>query len=85
MKTIEPNNIKKGTVGYLKDTGWKFEMADNKKGNIRLAKVYGIFTEYGSIYTHDIDYVIIDDSVIRVDSSRYQKQTATVKAFDSMW
>ena len=68
MKTIEPNDIKKGMIGYKKD-GFKFEMADNKKGNIRLAKVYGIFTEYGSIYTHDIDYVIIDDSVIRVDSS----------------
>ena len=84
MKTIEPNDIKKGMIGYKKD-GFKFEMADNKKGNIRLAKVYGLYTEYGSIYTHDIDYVIIDGEEIKADASRYQKQTATIKAFESMW
>jgi hypothetical protein len=27
---------------------------DNKKGNIRLAKVYGFETEIGSVYAHDI-------------------------------
>jgi hypothetical protein len=85
MNTIEPNDIKKGTIGYLKDTGWKFEMVDNKKGNIRMAKVFGLCTEIGSIYSHDIDYVIIGGQDIKVDASRYSDQTATVQAFNSMW
>jgi|TARA_R100000742_G_C4187544_1_gene20673 hypothetical protein len=84
MKTIEPNDIKKGTVGYQKN-GWKFEMMDNKKGNIRMAKVYGYATEIGSIYAHDIDYVIIDGQDVQVDASRYEVQANMVKAFDSMW
>ena len=53
------NDMKKGQVGYLKDTGWKFEIMDNKKGNIRLAKVYGLYTELGSIYTSDIAHLIM--------------------------
>ena len=48
MNSIQPNDIKKGDLGYLKN-GWKFEMMDNKKGNIRMAKVHGIETEIGSI------------------------------------
>ena len=39
MNSIEPNDIKKGDIGYLKN-GWKFEMMDNKKGNIRMAMVH---------------------------------------------
>ncbi len=50
MKT---NDIKKGDR-ILLDCGWYATMADNKKGDIRLAKVEGTFTELGSIYSHDI-------------------------------
>lgn len=34
--------------------GWEADMADNAKGNTRMAKVYGHFTEIGSVYSHDI-------------------------------
>ena len=50
MKT---NEIKKGTRIQLA-SGWEGTMLDNKKGNIRMAEVEGIFTEIGSIYSHDI-------------------------------
>lgn len=52
------NDMKKGTWGYLKN-GWKFEIADNKKGIIRLAKVWGFETELGSIYVKDIGSVYV--------------------------
>jgi hypothetical protein len=50
MKT---NDIRKGMRFRLRN-GWDADMADNKKGNIRMAKVYGTFTEIGSVYAHDI-------------------------------
>ena len=66
MNSIQPNDIKKGDLGYLKN-GWKFEMMDNKKGNIRMAKVHGIETEIGSIYAHEIAFIQKDgDDVLTV-------------------
>jgi len=50
MKT---NELKKGHTVKLRN-GWKAEIADNKKGNVRMAKVYGNCTELGTIYSHDI-------------------------------
>lgn len=50
MKT---NDLKKGARVVLRN-GWEAEMADNRKGWSRYAKVYGEFTEVGSIYTHNI-------------------------------
>ena len=54
------NDMKKGQTGALTN-GWKFRIEDNKKGNIRLATVYGLFTEIGSIYTSDIASVDMPD------------------------
>ena len=53
------NDMKKGQMGVLKN-GWRFRIEDNKKGNIRLATVYGFATEMGSIYTHDIASLEVD-------------------------
>lgn len=50
MKT---NELKKGTRVRLED-GCEAELKDNLKGNIRLAMVFGLFHELGSIYSHDI-------------------------------
>ena len=55
------NDMKKGQTGVLGPTGWKFRIEDNKKGNIRLATVWGFDTEMGSIYIHDIDSVDLPD------------------------
>lgn len=51
MKT---NELKKGTRVRLRGTGWEADLIDNMRGNIRMAKVYGAFTEAGSIYSHNI-------------------------------
>ena len=55
---IRRNDLKKGDIVVMKDTGWKAEIMDNKKGNIRTAKVHGPFTDIDSVYTYDIDHVI---------------------------
>ena len=58
------NDMKKGQMGTLKD-GVRFQIEDNKKGNIRMATVYaasmGLFDEMGSIYTSEIATVDMPD------------------------
>jgi hypothetical protein len=49
------NEIKKGMRIKLV-CGWEADMLDNKKGNVRLAYVYGYEHEAGSVYSHDIVY-----------------------------
>ena len=51
------NDLKKGAIVVLRN-GWQARIEDNKKGNIRLATVYGNYTEMGSVYAHDIVRVI---------------------------
>lgn len=50
MKT---NDIKKGQRVKLRN-GWEGTMADNAKGNTRMVRVEGFYTETGSVYSHDI-------------------------------
>ena len=50
---IKTNEIKKGDR-ILQSNGWFGTMYDNKKGNIRMCEVEGLFTEIGSVYSHDI-------------------------------
>lgn len=47
------NDMKKGQTGMLKD-GVRFRIEDNLKGNTRVATVYGLYTDIGSIYTNEI-------------------------------
>lgn len=57
MKT---NQLKAGDCVQL-SSGWEAEILDNKKGNIRLARVDGLFSEIGSIYSHDISFLLFKD------------------------
>lgn len=50
MKT---NELKKGDRIQLRN-GWFGTLTDNARGNIREARVEGIYTETGSVYSHDI-------------------------------
>lgn len=51
--TMKTNELKKGDWVVLAN-GWEAQIADNMKGNTRLATVYGFETEMGSVYAHDI-------------------------------
>lgn len=50
---MQTNDIKQGMRVYL-NSGWEGTMQDNRKGNTRMVEVEGIYTEIGSVYTHDI-------------------------------
>jgi hypothetical protein len=50
---VKTNDLKKGTRIQLRN-GWYATIADNAKGNIRMADVEGDFREIGSVYSHDI-------------------------------
>ena len=71
------NDMKKGQNGRL-NNGWHFRIEDNKKGNIRMATVYGDYTEMGSIYTKDIAWLVMEDgSKERLEQTdRQKKQSA---------
>jgi len=70
MKT---NDLKKGVTVLLRN-GWTAEIVDNKKGQTRMAKVFGDYTEIGSIYSHDIVGYLDDDGFLHdVDHTDKQK------------
>ena len=52
-KYSETNKLKKGARVVLRN-GWEAVLEDNKRGSIRMATVFGTYTEMGSIYAHDI-------------------------------
>lgn len=67
------NDLKKGDIVTLRN-GWKAEMMDNLKGDTRLAKVFGDYTEIGSVYAHDIIYVHKDNMRIQIEHTDKQKK-----------
>ena len=55
MKT---NELKKGDIVAISG-GYKAEIMDNKKGNIRLIKTFPpLYEEIGSIYAWEISYIL---------------------------
>tara|TARA_R110002012_G_scaffold3884_1_gene18033 strand:- start:487 stop:729 length:243 start_codon:yes stop_codon:yes gene_type:complete len=69
------NDMKKGQLGVLRN-GWRFRIEDNKKGNIRMATVYGFATEMGSIYTHDIESLEVDGRSEPLEQTPAQKKNS---------
>jgi hypothetical protein len=59
MATVKTNELKKGTRVQLAN-GWFATIADNMRGNTRMATVEGIYTETGSVYAHDIVKAFVD-------------------------
>ena len=57
---MRTNDLKRGARVLLAN-GWEADIMDGMKGNTRLARVYGYETEIGSVYSHDIVKVRIDD------------------------
>lgn len=72
MKT---NDLKKGTEIRLRN-GFRAELQDNKKGNIRFAMVYGaeagFYDELGSVYSHDIVEAKVDGVWVTVEHTKSQ-------------
>ena len=69
------NDMKKGQTGMLKN-GWAFRIEDHLKGTIRMATVWGDFTEMGSIYAHEIATLDMPDGsteAIEFTPAQHQK------------
>jgi hypothetical protein len=62
MDTVKTNDLKKGMWVMMRGTNWIAQIADNMRGNIRMAKVYGLYTEIGSVYVWDIRCKLADDT-----------------------
>lgn len=70
MKT---NELKKGARVSLRN-GWFATIADNMKGNTRLAEVEGYYTEIGSVYSHDIVLAHTADGIVEIEHTPAQKK-----------
>ena len=57
---VKTNDLKKG-ARILLANGWYGTIADNAKGVRRDVRVEGFHTETGSVYAHDIKYLINPD------------------------
>lgn len=71
------NDLKKGDKVVLRN-GWTATIEDNKKGNIRLAKVNGFVTKLGSIYVWDISHTATHQPIELTEAQK--KAHARVRA-----
>ena len=71
LLSMTTNDLKKGTMVKLRN-GWKAKLEDNKKGNTRVATVYGFETEIGSVYAHDIMTAKIDGKTVAIEHTPAQ-------------
>ena len=69
------NEIKKG-MRFKLANGWWATMMDNKRGNIRMAEVEGLYKEVGSVYAHDIIACKVDDVLHTIHLTDQQKTHA---------
>lgn len=73
IKTVKTNELKKGTRVFLRN-GWEADIMDNGRGNTRLAKVYGDYTEIGSVYSHDIVAAIVNGERVLIEYTKSQRE-----------
>ena len=79
QKKMKTNDLKKGMMVVLRN-GWEARIEDNRKGNTRLATVYGrygFYTEMGSVYSHDI--------VSYVDENGFMHDIEHTPAQEKLW
>lgn len=65
------NDLKKGDMVSLRN-GWMARIEDNTKGNTRLCTVFGLCTEMGSVYSHDIIAKMEGDKTIKIEHTKKQ-------------
>lgn len=81
---LATNDLKKGQRVKLRN-GWHAELMDNKKGNIRLAKVFGTYTETGSVYSHDIMEYLSEPGAIWQPVEHTEKQVQCREMNESLF
>jgi hypothetical protein len=79
---VKTNDLKKGTRVRLTN-GWEATLLDNTKGNIRLMRVEGNYTEVGSEYAHKIAEALVGGAWVKVEHT--QKQLDVKKMNDILF
>ncbi len=76
------NDLKKGARVKLRN-GWMATVMDNARGNTRMCEVEGLYTETGSVYSHDIAmyYPPIGPAVVLSYTDAQTKLRKQVAAF----
>lgn len=63
---VEMKDVRKGTLVCLRN-GWEAEVMDNQvRQSTRMCRVYGTYTEMGSVYSTDIVSALMPDGVWHV-------------------
>lgn len=74
MTKVSSLDLKKGARVRLRN-GWEADVLDNTvKQHTRVCKVYGWETECGSVYTTDIEAVLIDGRWLPVEFTPGQEK-----------
>ena len=73
MSLVKTNDLKKGTRVKLAN-GFYATLADNARGNTRMATVEGFVTETGSVYAHDIMEAQVSNTWVTVNHTPQQQQ-----------
>jgi hypothetical protein len=76
LHSVKSDQLPKGTLVQLRGSTWLAELIDgHQKRPTRLAKVYGDYTEYGSIYAAEIAAAQINGKWIPVETAPKHAQT----------
>lgn len=77
--TVKVNDLQKGSRVRLRN-GWEADLLDKPKGeNIRKARVYGAFTETGSIYVDTIAEAFMNGEWVEVVLDADQRAFSEMK------
>ena len=75
-------DIKKGSMVALRN-GWKAKTLGSARNTSTFCEVYGLYTESGSVYSHDIVAVEVDGQWVA--DIEYSKGQLKCKAMDSLF
>jgi len=77
---IPTNELIKGDMVELRN-GWNARIEDNnKRGATRMATVFGLHTEMGSVYSHDIVKVERNGVLVAIDHTPKQIESARMNS-----
>jgi hypothetical protein len=80
MMPVSIKDVRKGTRVVLKN-GWVADVMDNKvTSQTRFCKVYGTYTELGSVYSTDIQSVEVNGGWVAVEHTPSQRKAAGVRS-----
>ena len=72
-RSVRTDQLKKGVRIRLRN-GWEAIVVEECNGNTLIAKVFGLFTETGSVYAHNIVAAEVNGKWVEVEMNEEQTQ-----------